>query len=1713
MPIYQYQGAHYDLPDGLSNEEAIAKIKTHLGQSTTPEPQPTKDQPEPTVFNSSLPAGLLETATTGAAQAVGGTLAKGIGGIVGSVMPGQTAAGTADKYGQAFGKATDSFLSPETESGKAIANKITGAMEGFQHYYQDPTNVQNTLGAIPFMPQSVANSPQVGGIASGLAQSLPDLSVLSPLLGHKGTPEVAPKAPAPTGNPILDALSKIDSSAKPTDIAPTNPLVDTRDGLAKSKLAYEQALHEQELARQSAFNRPEQIGNLPQEDPMSRMARDLGAEPNKVETPVDTTTPMGNVADQLTKDVGNGKTMSAQDMIDARNAEHDKIAENLVANHSEYYKPFEKTASNTEQSVSMQEHADQIAAEIKAHQDHIAAEEQHRAHIEETHAHALDEQARLEAAQKAVEERQRSIEKAISSHPDAIDSAFKVAAERRKADVAKMQGENDHPVNDYMAFEAELRKQMNEAPTKSRKQLAIEAKAKAQAERERIIHQRAENEQMIQKLRDQHTESEIRTKRAQADAQESINKRNTDHVSDLMVPAVQRAVEAKKKADWIANLRAEADRQEALKAAQDKVLQANAKKRAIQEITHSAGSKERAAAVKAINSKFGKKSKQGGGVFFGENGIPDYKSMWEDVSKRSDPKEIIKRNEAEIAAELKKTTGINYTRLEDLMHQNDNLKAIADLNAGQKFTKDLQTGGPVKKSVSEPVTNNLAGDDVNTSKSKEAGLFGADKDGITELHSGIPLPKEVRDRLDNGMKYLADLADRRFGEPLTQAKNYVANSFKEARDVIGAVGNVTAPKDIIARATAPGATDIPLNPEATMKLPFNRRFNYGALSESVQSGLNMAALKFKENPVLRGVQEYLNTGLARTNYQISKIVVPLNKMINRLSPADIVTHDGILQREQKRGQAFTDDQLRAAGLSDKNLAAYKMQREAYDSAYKLQNEQLKRMGEKELSREDYYYSSRWTGDYHAPIFKDRIGVDGKPIIDPATNKPKQDLVWHIRTETRADGERALAYLKENYPELNIHKDGVQTKMMFIGDNRNPNAPRDIANTYRDMMGYLKDNPEATESISKIMESYLEGQGYKSVGQSKHFMVKTGIRGFAGDTPWLTPEESALKGTKSQIDYLKNAIRWANLQETVANAKEVLSHPDVIKNQPNAVALAQTILNRELGKDTNIVAPIENLVAKTFGVSRNSVLRLVGDVKGMTYLQTLGLNPMYSLATAFQFMFTGPMMHIVMSSEGGYKTGIAGAAKTLALGMSDATAGILAHMSHEMGSNTVEGFISKAGMTDIGKEALKFMENSGYIKRNIFDESRHVGQHGFMDKVQAGLGWTIGKPEQVARMMAFMSFVHHLDASGAFHGDHMAIFHEAEIYSDRALSSFKSFDRPLMVDKLGAIGQAGYVYQSFKFQSFHTTNAAVRLAARGNWKPLMALMVGYGLGTGLMNMPGMQELDGAVEGVKDLIAKMKPNWYTPEIRDFDLRDQMINHLPTTKIFRQMSARSLATNGLAGEATGLNMAPHVSPQVLDTEHLGNNFPGAVMAQEAKEWGSVGKMLIYPNSSTLTEAAYKNLPGAKGPMEEFLPNIKQGNTPGHQVFINPNDMNSPKTMPYTRNQDDEAARKINAVSAREGNLKQNWYRSNMEDARIKEALSGNINGFLGAYHRNNVGDMADYIKAYVNLDPESTRIDEAVNNGIPAQYMSQEDRRVANAKKLLVLQAIQRNRSMPK
>lgn len=64
MPVYEYKGQQYDLPDGLSNEQALSKIQTYLNEPTAPQ-ETAVPSVEPTSISSELARQLGLTARAG----------------------------------------------------------------------------------------------------------------------------------------------------------------------------------------------------------------------------------------------------------------------------------------------------------------------------------------------------------------------------------------------------------------------------------------------------------------------------------------------------------------------------------------------------------------------------------------------------------------------------------------------------------------------------------------------------------------------------------------------------------------------------------------------------------------------------------------------------------------------------------------------------------------------------------------------------------------------------------------------------------------------------------------------------------------------------------------------------------------------------------------------------------------------------------------------------------------------------------------------------------------------------------------------------------------------------------------------------------------------------------------------------------------------------------------------------------------------------------------------------------------------------------------------------------------------------------------------------------------------------------------------------------------------------------------------------------------
>jgi len=194
MPVYQYQGQHYDLPDGLSNEDAIAKIKSHLG----------KKEESPVEGFGKQVAGLAEAGASVLAP-LPSTIVGGLAGL-GDVLSGKGITQGAEtlKKIQDWNFGAGAYV-PYTEKGKQLSKKTGELLNKPAEFAGDiGEEIGGNLGRAnaEFATNVLMNFIPIGGgmmiksAAKGRAKTAPkELSTKLTALEDAAKPVVAPKVP------------------------------------------------------------------------------------------------------------------------------------------------------------------------------------------------------------------------------------------------------------------------------------------------------------------------------------------------------------------------------------------------------------------------------------------------------------------------------------------------------------------------------------------------------------------------------------------------------------------------------------------------------------------------------------------------------------------------------------------------------------------------------------------------------------------------------------------------------------------------------------------------------------------------------------------------------------------------------------------------------------------------------------------------------------------------------------------------------------------------------------------------------------------------------------------------------------------------------------------------------------------------------------------------------------------------------------------------------------------------------------------------------------------------------------------------------------------------------------------------------------------------------------------------------------------------------
>lgn len=912
----------------------------------------------------------------------------------------------------------------------------------------------------------------------------------------------------------------------------------------------------------------------------------------------------------------------------------------------------------------------------------------------------------------------------------------------------------------------------------------------------------------------------------------------------------------------------------------------------------------------------------------------------------------------------------------------------------------------------------------------------------------VTLPARMRGGIDakavgDSMKALKDKVQKPDTEVPTEKAD--AKMVHPEDAILNLPGNKKALKNMI----PPDPT-----PEAIIEAALSEKDSTLTWGAGVQSGATLTGMKY-DSSIISGVGRLYQNAGKRSELAIRDRVYPVEHTIKNLSRLELFELGEIMKREMFDEQQFTLAELAEAGFNPKQIEAYKQMRQMQKEALQAQNIALEKQGKKPITEREAYLSSRWSGDWRVPVYD-----------------KKGKLIWYIAEKSRAKANKALQYIKDNGFDI----DEAKSKVEFTGGTGKQRG--NLQDAYTTMLSIIDSGDPRAQVLKSVMEDGMANDAFNTLGQKQHFKEKANVRGFIGDRPWNDPISEAFDLFKEQFEYTKNAYTWAELSEATRASKEVLSNPELVKSQPNNVNYAQRYAKTKLGFGENqAIASLEADLAKLLGQDRARFNNIIGGMKSLFILSKLGFNTGFMMANYVQPLWTAP--HHVMLSKQGFNHN---PFTTFVLGGYDGFNGYLRYQG------------KKAPMSDLGIEALKYAEDNGIVSRDMFDESAGLGKHGAIEMAEKTAGITIKGIEHMARLNAFMSFIHHLDQSGAFK-DKMQMFQKAEEQTTAAMVDYRPGERPMVFDQLGTTGSAMSALQTFKFNYYNQLALFYGEAKKGNPGPLLAFIAMQGTIGGALSMPFLQELDDVWELVKSMLPDSV--LMNKSIRDFGIKKWMVEHM-----------NDLFSYGGASKITGANMTSRFDSGNLADFSFDALFP--FMTDLYKQGAATADFVTNPNKTTAASAAYALAPPGplQGMVETGMDAFKGNPTAaGNVPYKNPRKLEQHDAS-YVRTPTQENYRKFGLTELEEAKYKEQRYRQGTVDKLTSERMATQATKFFDALERGDKIDIKKYVHRYIAYggDPQTifNRIDEeAMKAQVPSETLA--------AAKAETMQAIQKAKRM--
>ena len=730
----------------------------------------------------------------------------------------------------------------------------------------------------------------------------------------------------------------------------------------------------------------------------------------------------------------------------------------------------------------------------------------------------------------------------------------------------------------------------------------------------------------------------------------------------------------------------------------------------------------------------------------------------------------------------------------------------------------------------------------------------------------------------------------------------------------------------------------------------------------IQGGLQMTNLT--RNPMVKYVTEAVDRA-ARNSREYVKTALTgpdgLRTKMQALSDDELTGIRSLMELNEGK-KVFSENELRHAGFSDKQIDYYQKSQEEQTAALAKHNEARQAAGMKPLDARIGHIAGYFMGDF-------------RQLVTDADGKVAAVLAHNYRGGLQTIAKRFMEdYGNEKGYQLQPIKLNKLSDSVGASDNR--------FNGYMEILNTLKDTNADVKAVVDAYQNYMVKDAQAAMANRSKFKQSEGVIGAEGRKAWQSAKKNAVDGARQQLKYLESLDKWSEMQKAIQKTKTFLSDPEI--NLPNAKALSQDYLDGVQGRNRGFLQKtlngLLNGVAELTGVGPSVFKGANNATKSVMLAKFVGIFKLsHSAVTLLQPMQAIPTLNARISARGADL----GAASLSSIGKGMMSAFNITR-NETMGSELnafdkkAQAYMIKNGTTDVGMSNHLANVTSGSARSEAL---RHVAE------------LNVRIPEQGARAFTFMYYSHMLKDLGLPEAETFATAHN--LMRD-AMVDYSPHERSLMFGKMGIMGDIASTLTRFKYNQIgqHMVGAA-DWARGGSAAPLMTTVLASAVAGGLRGVFGYEMANQAVDKISTEMAKLGM------IKEPTSLNEMVLHM----VHGMGHAGDLLNFG-APAAMGVNMTGSLTnADTIPVDPIGALFP---TASEFSNLASAGTtFLAHPNKNTASQVALQLAPNSmKGMLEDAL-FTKNGK------YTNP----ATGKLDYNRTPSDETLRALSFRPLQEG------------------------------------------------------------------------------------------------